>query len=210
MSGTRTAYRSDEELVAAFLEQPLPKDLYSLSQFEKVDPPWGPPPHGSGPTEYASAWSEGYDGGPIRGAFRWLGQFGLDACLALLPKSLRSRGRPPRTEPIEDFEAIPEIGRVAEYVLENGAAMHDIQELLFGLQDIWTDLDRTRPDTWSVEEFIEILSARNARGKSSAPVPAAFLFLWASSAEPYHAKQIEKAQRLLHHALCEVMPGRHR
>jgi hypothetical protein len=205
----RTVYRTPSELVAAFLEQPLPKELYQLSRFEKVVPPWGPPPHGAGPEEYAAAWAQGYDGGPIRGAFRWLGQQGVDACLEFLPKSHRGRGRAPKSPPVEDFPALPEADRVVQYILRHGAAMHDIQELLFGFQDVWTDLDRTRPDTWAVDDLIEVLGMRNHRGKSMDAVPATFLFLWVSSDEPYHARQLAKAERILVRGLCEVMPGKH-
>jgi hypothetical protein len=193
--------------VAAFLEQPLPKDLYRLSRFDKVTPPWGPPPHGSGPPEYAAAWMIGYDGGPIRGAFRWLGQQGVEASAEFLPKSLRSRGRSPKLPQIEEFADLPEMDRVVRYLLKHGAAMHDIQELLFGFREIWTDLDRLRPDAWSAEELVEVLSLRNLRARGIDTVPAAFAFLWNSSDEPYHVRQLRKAERLLVHALQVVMPG---
>ncbi|NNE42780.1 MAG: hypothetical protein HKN12_01100 [Gemmatimonadetes bacterium] len=204
----RTMYKKAPELIEAFLEEPLPKDLYKLSRFGKVDPPWTPPGKGAGPEEYAQAWTEGYDGGPIRGAFRWLGQAGLEECLSFLPKNLRKRGRAPKARMIEEFEDLPEAERLVKSILRHGAAMHDIQELLFGFRDIWTDLDGIRPDTWAVEDLIEILSLRNARGKAVDPVPASFIFLWNSSDEPYHARQIEKAERLLVVALKEVMPGK--
>jgi len=204
---TRSIYRHPAALVSAFLEQPLPKELYQLSRFEKVDPPWGPPPHGSGPKEYAAAWTAGYDGGPIRGAFRWIGQQGLDRALEFLPKSHRGRGRAPKLPSVEQFEELPEADRVIRYILQRGAAMHDIQELLFGFQEVWAELDRTRPDTWAIDELIEVLSARNARGRAMDQVPATFVFLWTSSDEPYHARQLAKAERILLHALKEVMPG---
>jgi hypothetical protein len=38
-------------------------------------------------------------------------------------------------------------------------------------------------------------------------VPAAFAFLWNSSSESYHVRQLERARRLLVRALQEVMPG---
>jgi len=205
--GTRTIYRTPAELVGAFLEQPLPKELYQLSRFDKVDPPWGPPPSGSGPVEYAAAWTNGYDGGPIRGAFRWLGQQGLDQCLEFLPKSRRARGRAPKCPPIERFEELPEAERVVRHVLRQGAAMHDIQEVLFGFRDIWAELDQTRPDTWALDELIEVLSSRNSRGRSMDQVPATFVFLWGSSDEPFHQRQLAKTERILVHALKEVMPG---
>jgi hypothetical protein len=204
---TRSIYKTAPELVGAFLEQPLPKDLYQLSRFGKVDPPWVPPGHGAGPEEYAQAWVLGYDGGPIRGAFRWLGQAGLETCLEFLPKSLRKRGRAPKRPPVDEFEDLPEAERVVKSIVRHGAAMHDIQELLFGFRDIWTELDRIRPDTWAVEDLVEVLSARNARGRAVDPVPASFAFLWNSSDEPYHGRQLDKAQRLLLHGLREVMPG---
>jgi hypothetical protein len=206
---TRSIYKTAPELVGAFLEQPLPKDLYQLSRFGKVDPPWAPPTAGSGPEEYAAAWTLGYDGGPIRGAFRWLGQQGLETCLDFLPKSLRKRGRAPKRLSIEEFSALPEAERLVKSILRHGAAMHDIQELLFGFQDIWTELDRTRPDTWAVEDLVEVLAARNARGRAIDPIPATFVFLWNSSAESFHARQIDKTERLLLHALKVVMPGTH-
>jgi len=206
---TRSIYKTAPELVGAFLEQPLPKEVYQLSRFQKVDPPWGPPPHGSGPEEYAVAWTYGYDGGPVRGAFRWLGQFGLDACMELLPKSLQRHGRAPKRALVEEFEDLPEAERVVKYILRHGAAMHDIQELLFGFQEVWSELDRTRPDTWAVEEMIETLGVRSARGRSIDAVPASMVFLWISSSEGYHAHQLERAERLLVHALREVMPGAH-
>ena len=207
MPGTRAVYRSAPELVAAFLEQPLPRELYQLSRFEKVDAPWGPPPHGSGPEEYAVAWTIGYDGGPIRGAFRWLGQQGLESCLEFLPKGMRARGRAPKCPPMEEFTELPEAERAIRYLLKHGAAMHDIQELLFGFRDVWSELDKIRPDTWAVEDLIEVLSSRNSRGRAVEPVPASFVFLWNSSDEPYHARQLDKAHRLLLHGLREVMPG---
>lgn len=194
-------------MVSAFLEQPLPKGLYQLSRFEKVQAPWGPPGHGSSPAEYAAAWTVGYDGGPIRGAFRWLGQQGLDGALEFLPKTQRGRGRVPKRPPIEEFTEVPEVDRVVNYILRHGAAMHDIQELLFGFQDIWSELDKTRPDTWAVDEMIEVLAARNNRGRAMDAIPATFVFLWLSSDEPYHERQLHKAERMLVGGLKEVMPG---
>lgn len=209
MPSTRSPYKTSPDLIRAFLEQPLPKDIYQLSRFGKVDPPWTAPGHGSTPADYAEAWTLGYDGGPVRGAFRWLGQQGLEACLELLPKSLRKRGRAPKRMPIEDFEELPEAERVVDSILKHGAAMHDIQEFLFGFQDVWTELDRVRPDTWAVEDLIEVLSTRNSRGRSIEAVPASAVFLWNSSDEPYHRRQLEKMQRLLVYALRAVMPGTH-
>jgi hypothetical protein len=207
MRETRSADRADSELVAAFLEQPLPKELYRLSRFEKVVPPWGPPPRGAGPSEYAAAWLSGYDGGPIRGAFRWLGHQGVDRCLAFLPKTLRGRGRAPKRPPIEEFPDLPELERMVRSLLRHGAAMHDIQELLFAQRDIWAELDRQRPDVWAAEELIEVLSMHQQRARSVDAVPAAFAFLWNSSSESYHVRQLERARRLLVRALQEVMPG---
>ena len=89
------------------------------------------------------------------------------------------------------------------------ASRADIQELLFGFRDVWTELDRTRPDTWSVDEMIEILGARNQRGRAMDSVPATFLFVWLSSDHPYHAKQLMKAERMLVRGLHAVMPGTH-
>ena len=85
--------------------------------------------------------------------------------------------------------------------------MHDIQELLFGFRDIWTDLDRSRPDTWAVNELIEVLGMRNHRGKSMDAIPAVFAFLWNSSDEVFHERQLHKAERMLVRGLKEVMPG---
>lgn len=205
----RSIYKKAPELVGAFLEQPLPKDLYQLSRFGKVDPPWAPPMKGAGPDEYAQAWTQGYDGGPIRGAFRWLGQQGVDACLELLPKSYRKRGRAPKRTCLDEFLELPEAERLVKSILRHGAAMHDIQELLFGFRDIWTELDRIRPDTWAVEDMIEVLAARNSRGRAIDAIPASFVFLWNSSDEPFHARQLDKAERLLQHGLRAVMPGTH-
>ena len=107
------------------------------------------------------------------------------------------------------FEELPEVERVVKSILRHGAAMHDIQELLFGFRDVWAELDRTRPDTWSIEEMIEALGIRNNRGRAVDPVPASLVFLWNSSDEPFHARQLDKAERLLTHALKVVMPGTH-
>jgi hypothetical protein len=38
-------------------------------------------------------------------------------------------------------------------------------------------------------------------------IPATFVFLWTSSSDAYHRRQLEKMQRLLLHALKAVMPG---
>ena len=207
MSGTKSAHRAAGALVGAFLEQPLPKDLYRLSRYEKVTPPWGPPPHGSGPAEYAQAWATGYDGGPIRGAFRWIGQHGGEDVLLSLPKSMRGRGRAPKLPPLPEFIELPEIDRLVRHLLRHGAAMHDIQELLFGFQEIWSDLDRIRPDVWGTEELVEVLVQRNGRARSVDSVPASFAFLWNSSSEAFHARQLERSRRVLVHALEQVMPG---
>lgn len=207
MQDTRSLYRTAPELVAAFLEQPLPKELYRLSRFEKVVPPWGPPPHGSGPAEYAAAWVAGYDGGPIRGAFRWLGQQGLDEALTFLPKTLRGRGRVPKRPLIEEFTELPEVERMIRNLLKHGAAMHDIQELLFAQREIWAELDRQRPDVWAAEELVEVLSVHQQRSRSMDAVPASFAFLWNSSDEPFHVRQLERSRRMLVRALQEVMPG---
>jgi hypothetical protein len=207
VSGTKSAHRAGGALVGAFLEHPLPKDLYRLSRFDKVTPPWGPPPHGSGPDQYALAWTTGYDGGPIRAAFRWIGQHGGDAMLLSLPKSLRVRGRVPRLPLVHEFVEIPEIDRIVRHLLRHGAAMHDIQELLFGFQEIWAELDRIRPDAWAAEELVEILVQRNGRARSVDAVPASFAFLWNSSVETYHARQLERSKRLLLLALEQVMTG---
>ena len=201
------AYKSPPALIGAFLEQPLPKGIYQLSRFGKVTPPWVPPAAGAGPEEYAAAWVQGYDGGPIKGAFRWIGQQGVEESLALLPKSLRKRGRAPKHSLVETFEELPEAERVVKYILRHGAALHDIQELLFGFQTLWGELDRTRPDTWAVEDLIDVLGARNARGRSIDSVPATMVFLWNSSTESFHARQLGKAERLLSEALKIVMPG---
>lgn len=207
MSGTKSAHRAGGALVGAFLEQPLPKDLYRLSRFEKVTPPWGPPQHGSGPDQYALAWMTGYDGGPIRAAFRWIGQHGGDGVLLTLPKSLRGRGRAPKLPLVHDFVGIPEVDRIVRHLLRHGAAMHDIQELLFGFQEIWSEMDGSRPDAWGAEELVEILVQRNARARSVDTVPASFAFLWNSSNESYHARQLERSRRILLRALQSVMPG---
>jgi hypothetical protein len=122
---------------------------------------------------------------------------------------MRKRGRAPKCVPIEDFERLPEVERVVQSILRQGAAMHDIQELLFGFQEVWAELDRIRPDTWSVEELIEVLAARSARGRPIDPAPASMVFVWNSSNESYHARQLEKAERLLAHALRAVLPGTH-
>jgi hypothetical protein len=162
-------------LVGAFLEQPLPKELYRLSRFAKVTPPWGPPPHGSGPEEYAAAWAAGYDGGPIRAAFRWIGQHGLESLIPALPKSLQSRGRAPKAPPIHEFVEIPEVERLTRYLLRHGAAMHDIQELLFAFREVWSDLDRLRPDVWGIEapatdrQGATPAGGRAARGHAGSP-----------------------------------------
>ena len=42
---------------------------------------------------------------------------------------------------------------------------------------------------------------------SAAAVPASFAFLWNSSDDPYHVRQLERARRLLVLALQQVMPG---
>ena len=64
MPGSRSLYRTAPDLVGAFFQEPLPKELYQLSKFGKVNPPWVAPSHGAGPEEYAAAWRTGYDGGP--------------------------------------------------------------------------------------------------------------------------------------------------
>lgn len=207
MAGSKTLYRTTHELVEAFLEQPLPKEIYQLSRFGKVDPPWTPPGSGATPEDYAAAWTVGYDGGPIKGAFRWLGQQGMDASAEALPKSMRKRGRAPKRPLVTDFEELPEAERVIKSILRHGGALHDIQELLMGFKDVWTELDRIRPDTWAVEDMIDLLGARNSRGRSIDSVPASMVFVWNSSDEPFHARQIAKAERLLIHGLKAVMPG---
>jgi hypothetical protein len=206
----RTIYRTGRELVGAFLEETLPKDLFQLSRFGRVDPPWAPPPSGSGPEDYAAAWRQGYDGGPIRGAFRWLGLRGLDAALLDLPKSLRKRGRAPKAPPIHDFEDLPEVEDVIEVVLRHGAAIHDIQELMVGFRSVWTELDRIRPITWAADDLVDLLSQRTQRGRSIDAVPASMVFLWNSSNLPYHSRQLDRAERMLTNALREVMPGTYR
>ena len=59
MAGSKTPYKTTHELVEAFLEQPLPKEIYQLSRFGKVDPPWTAPGHGATPEDYAAAWTVG-------------------------------------------------------------------------------------------------------------------------------------------------------
>jgi hypothetical protein len=108
--------------------------------------------------------------------------------------------------PVHEFIELPEIDRLVCHLLRHGAAMHDIQELLFGFQEIWSDLDRIRPDVWGTEELVEILVQRNGRARSVDSVPASFAFLW-NSAEAYHARQLERSRRVLVHALEHVMPG---
>jgi len=208
LAGSRTLYKTTHELVEAFLEQPLPKEIYQLSRFGKVDPPWTPPGSGATPDDYAAAWTVGYDGGPIKAGFRWLGQQGIDTCLEFLPKSMRKRGRAPKRHLVSDFEELPEAERVIKNILRHGAALHDIQELLLGFKDVWSELDKTRPDTWAVEDMVDVLGTRNSRGRSIDPVPAAMVFLWNSSDEPFHARQLMKAERLLVHGLRVVMPGK--
>ncbi|MAF26799.1 MAG: hypothetical protein QF819_04635 [Gemmatimonadota bacterium] len=210
MPRTRNPRGSSPPLVEAFLRQPLPRHLRELSRFGKVSPPWAPPPPGSGPSEYAEAWSTGYDGGPIRGAFKWLGFEGVEAAMAALPKSFRKRGRVRATPVAGSFLELLEVERVARDLLRKGAALHDIQEVVYHIREVWEDLDRLPPDAWAVEDLLELLTARVNRGKTIEPVPAAAVFLWASSDEPYHARQMERMTRLLAYALREVMPGSHR
>jgi hypothetical protein len=207
VAGAKALYKTTHELVEAFLEQPLPKEIYQLSRFGKVDPPWTPPPPGATPEDYAAAWTTGYDGGPIKGAFRWLGQQGVDPCLEALPKSMRKRGRAPKRTLVHDFEELPEAERMIKSILRHGAALHDIQELLLGFKDVWVELDGIRPDTWVVEDMIEVIGLRNSRGRAIDSVPASMVFLWNSSDEPFHARQLAKAERLLVHGLRAVMPG---
>ncbi len=210
MTLAKAVYKSGRELVAAFLIEPLPKELFILSRYGKVEPPWAPPPHGSGPEEYASAWARGYDGGPIRGGFRWLGQQGSETALAFLPKTHQKRGRPPKSPPINDFAAIPEVERTIKYVLRNGAAIHDAHDLVLGFRAVWQDLDKIRPDTWAVEDMMELLDVRTQKAKDPDAVPPSMLFLWNSSNHPFHGKQVERAERILLQGLRAVLPGVHR
>lgn len=210
MTVAKAVYKTGKELVAAFLREPLPKELFLLSRFEKVEPPWAPPPPGSGPEEYAAAWTRGYDGGPIRGAFRWLGLQGSEAAFAFLPKPLQKRGRPPKSPPLADFASSPEVERMIKYLLRNGAAIHDIHDLVLGFRQVWEDLDKVRPDTWAVEDLVELLDERTQGAKDPDLVAPSMVFLWNSSNHPYHAKQVERAERILLQGLRAVLPGSHR
>ena len=210
MALAKAVFKSGRDLVSAFLVEPLPKELFLLSRYGKVEPPWAPPPPGAGAEEYAAAWVNGYDGGPIRGAFRWLGMQGSEKALAYLPKMLQKRGRPPKSPPIADFAAIPEVERMIKFVLRNGAAVHDVHDLVIGFREVWDNLDKIRPDTWSVEDLMDLLDDRTQRLRDADTVAPAMLFLWNSSNHPYHAKQVERAQRILVQGLRAVLPGSHR
>jgi hypothetical protein len=139
-----------------------------------------------------------------------LGQLGLDAALLGLPKSLRKRGRAPKAHPIHDFEDLPEVEDVIEVVLKEGAAIHDVQELMVGFRSVWTELDRIRPITWAADDLVDLLSQRTQRGRSIDAVPASMVFLWSTSDLPYHVRQLDRAERMLTLALREVMPGTYR
>jgi hypothetical protein len=123
------------------------------------------------------------------------------------PKALRPRGRAPKLPVVHDFTEIPEVDRLVRHLLRHGAAMHDIQELLFGFQEIWNELDHVRPDTWAAEDLVDTLTQRNVRARAIDTVPAAFAFLWNSGAAPYPTRQLERSRRLLVFALERVMPG---
>jgi hypothetical protein len=206
----KAVFKSGRDLVSAFLVEPLPKELFLLSRYGKVEPPWAPPSPGAGPEEYAAAWATGYDGGPIRGAFRWLGMQGSQTAMTFLPKSFQKRGRPPKSPPISDFSAIPEAERMIKYLLRSGAAIHDIHEMMLGFREVWVELDKIRPDTWSLEDMVDLLDERTQRLKDTDVVPPAMVFLWSSSNHPYHARQVERAQRVLLQGLRAVLPGSHR
>ena len=210
MALAKAVFKSGKDLVSAFLHEPLPKELFLLSRYGKVEPPWAPPPPGAGAEEYADAWANGYDGGPIKGAFRWVGMQGAQTALATLPKMLQKRGRPPKSPPIADFAAIPEVERMIKFVLRNGAAIHDVHDLVMGFREVWENLDKIRPDTWSTEDLMDLLDERSQKLKDTDIVAPAMLFLWNSSNHPFHAKQVERTQRILVHGLRAVLPGSHR
>lgn len=210
MTVAKAVYKTGKELVAAFQREPLPKELFLLSRYGKVEPPWSPPIPGSGPDEYAAAWTRGYDGGPIRGAFRWLGLQGSASSLAFLPKSHQKRGRPPKSPPLADFASIPEVERMIKYVLRNGAAIHDIRDVVLGFRQVWEELDKIRPDTWSTEDLLELLDERTQRSKDPDNVAPSMIFLWNSSNHPFHARQVERTERILLQGLRAVLPGSHR
>lgn len=210
MTLAKAVYKSGRELVSAFQKEALPKELFLLSRYGKVDPPWAPPLPGSGAEEYAAAWTRGYDGGPMRGAFRWLGLQGAATCLAYLPKTHQKRGRPPKSPPLSDFASIPEVERMIKYVIRNGAAIHDVRDLVAGFRHVWEDLDKTRPDTWATEDLVELLDERSQKSKDPDAIAPSMLFLWNSSNHPFHAKQVERTEKILFHGLRAVLPGSHR
>jgi len=111
---------------------------------------------------------------------------------------------------MSDFAAIPEAERMIKFVLRNGAAIHDVHDLVLGFREVWENLDKIRPDTWSTEDLFDLLDERTQKLKDSDIVAPAMLFLWNSSNHSFHAKQVERTQRILVHGLRAVLPGSHR
>lgn len=206
MTVAKAVFKTGRDLVAAFLKDPLPKELFLLSRYGKVEPPWAPPQPGADAESYASAWTRGYDGGPIRAAFRWVGQHGEDPGFRGLWQG-ESSLCPPKSPLLADFAAIPEVERMIKYLIRNGAAIHDVRDLLVGFHEVWDNLDRIRPDTWSADDLLDLLVERTGKGRDPDIVPASMLFLWNSSNHPYAAKQIARGETLLLTGLRAVLPA---
>lgn len=182
------------ELVAAFLERPIRNDLRTLSKFGTIERPRFKVREGvSSPQEIAQAWCDGFNGRAVSDAF-----FSL---LESDPSTWPSRAEPkgPNARKVEMFEELPEIASAIRAACDAGEAIHHIRSYVTAMRKLWTDLNRTRPMTWTADNVVAVLRRRHVIGVGSVQYPLAGVrYLWLGQKRSKFAKgELARFMRLL-------------
>ena len=180
-------------LVAAFLARPINSALRSLSKFGEIEKPRFKIREGiSTPEEIAKAWSEGFNGRAVTQAFYKL----LESEPSLWPE--REGSKPPPARSIELFEDLPEIAEAIRTACEAGEAIHHIRSYITAMKKMWSELEQSRPRTWSAEDVVSVLRRRHLVGVGSVQYPLAGVrYLWIGQNTKYAKGELSRFIKLL-------------
>lgn len=184
------------DLVSAFLERPIRNDLRKLSRFGTIERPRFKVREGvSSPEEIAQAWCDGFNGRAVTDAFYCL----LESDPVTWPK--RKEGKKPSGRKIEAFEDIPEIAAAVRAACEAGEAIHHIRSYVTAMRKLWTDLNKTRPQTWTADDVVAVLRRRHVIGVGSVQYPLAGVrYLWLGQNRSKFAKsELVRFMKLIEH-----------
>lgn len=172
------------ELVSAFLERPIRNDLRSLSKFGTIERPRFKVREGvSSPQEIAKAWCDGFNGRAVTDAFFRL----LESDPNTWPE--RNEPKTPSGRKIDAFEDLPEIASAVRAACDAGEAIHHIRSYVTAMRKLWTDLNRTRPLTWTADNVVAVLRRRHVIGVGSVQYPLAGVrYLWLGQKRSKFAK----------------------